>query len=251
MRRIVVLVLLVGAVAGCPYTPPDTTHPHIDVTEPVGKARYWRYVPSNYSEDRDWPLVVTLHGTNPWDGRTRQILEWKDTAERQGLIVVAPQLCSTQGPMPVIPSVWYVREKDLQRDEQTILSVIDHVLRTYRVDARAILLTGFSSGGFPLYYTGLRNPERFSMLIARDCNCTKIVFDNIELTDAAKKLPIAVFWGKDDLPTIRQQSWDAFRYLREHGCENTTRKVIRGGHLRRPDIAWQLWSKHLPKRHVP
>jgi len=250
MRRIVVLVMLAGTQVGCWFDPPETTHPHIDVTEPITKARYWRYVPSNYSQDRDWPLVVTLHGTNPWDGRTRQMLEWKDTAERQGLIVVAPQLRSTQGPVPVIPSVWYARQKHLQRDERAILAVIDHVVRNYRVDEQSILLTGFSSGGFPLYYVGLRHPEKFSMLIARDCNSTKAVFEGVELTDAARKLPIAVFWGKDDLATIRQQSWEAFRYLREHGCENTTRKVIRGGHLRRPDIAWRLWSQHLPKRHI-
>jgi len=250
MKRAVVLILLSGAVAGCPYVPPETRHPHLDVTEPVSKARYWCYVPSYYSADRDWPLVVTLHGTNPWDGRTRQILEWKDTAERRGLIVVAPQMRSTQGAMPVIPSIWYVKEKELRLDERTILAAVDHVVRTYRVDQGSILLTGFSSGGFPMYYVGLRNPKVFDMLIARACNSTQALFESIELTEEAKKLPIAVFWGKDDLPPIRDQSWQAFRYLREHGCEGTTRKVIRGGHLRRPDIAWGIWSQRLPKKHL-
>jgi len=250
MKRAVLLAMLSAVTAGCPYIPPETRHPHVDVTEPITKTRYWRYVPSYYSEDRDWPLVVTLHGTNPWDGRTRQILEWKDTAERHGLIVVAPQLASTQGAVPIIPSVWYVKEGDLRHDECMILAVIDHVVRTYRIDEESILLSGFSSGGFPLYYVGLRNPDRFDMLIARNCNSTPRLFEKIELTDEAKKLPIAVFWGKDDLPAIREQSWEAFRYLREHGCEQAARKVTRGGHLRRPDVAWQLWSQRLPRRHL-
>lgn len=249
-KRAILLAVLSAATAGCPYVPPETRHPHIDVTEPITQTRYWRYVPSYYSDDRDWPLVVTLHGTNPWDGRTRQVLEWKDTAEQHGLIVVAPQLKSTQGPMPVIPSVWYAGESKLRHDERAILAVIDHVIRSYHIDEGSILLTGFSSGGFPMYYVGLRSPGRFDMLIARDCNSSLSLFEKIELTEEARKLPIAVFWGKDDLAAIRDQSWEAFRYLREHGCENATRKVIGGGHLRRPDIAWQLWSQRLPKRHL-
>ena len=249
MRRAVLLGLLACATSGCPYVPPSTDHPHVKVTEPVTHNRYFLYVPSYYTADRDWPLAVTLHGTNPWDGQTRQILEWRDTAERHGLIVAAPQLASTQGAVPVVPTVWYAYEKSLAADERAILAVIDHVSRTHRIDPESILLTGFSSGGFPLYYAGLRNPERFDMLIARDCNGSVDMLKRIKLTDAARKLPIMIFWGKDDLPTICAQSWDSFRYLRENRCFATKRKVIRGGHLRRPDVARQIWAERLPARH--
>lgn len=249
MRSAIALLLLSGFVAGCPLVPPETRHPHIDVQEPVTGAQYWLYAPSYYSSDRDWPLVVTLHGTEPWDGRTRQVMEWKDTAERQGLIVIAPALASTQGPVPVIPSVWRVDKEALARDERVILACIDHVGQTHRIDAGSVLLTGFSSGGFPLYYIGLRNPARFSMLIARDCNSTMDILRSAPVTDEVRKLPIVIFWGRDDLETIRAQSWEAFRYLRENGCWGTQRKEIAGGHLRRPDIAYQVWSPRLPKRH--
>jgi predicted esterase len=249
-RAAVLLAALSGALAGCPYVPPETSRPHVNVTEPVTGADYWLYVPSSYTADRDWPLVVTLHGTEPWDGRTRQILEWKDTAERNGLIVVAPALESTQGPVPVIPSVWYASEQGLRRDERVILAVIEQVRRNYRIDGHAILLTGFSSGGFPLYYVGLRNPTFFDMLIARDCNSTLELFRRIEISQDAKKLPIMIFWGRDDLQTIRDQSWDAFRYLREHGCLQTQQQVIRGGHLRRPDLAYKVWSRRLAGRRA-
>jgi phospholipase/carboxylesterase len=250
MRRAVWLLLLSGMLAGCPYLPPETRHAHVGVTEPITKGKYWLYVPSYYSEDRQWPLVVTLHGTNPWDGRTRQILEWKDTAERHGLIVVAPQLRSTQGPVPVIPGVWYVDTDDLARDERAILETVEHVCRTHRVDSRHVLLTGFSSGGFPMYHTGLRNPGRFDMLIARDCNNSMKVLKQIELSEEAKKLPVLIFWGKDDLKTIQDQSWQAFRWLREQGCFETNRRQIDGGHLRRPDVAYNAWAPRLPAEYL-
>ena len=248
MNRAIVLTLLAATTAGCPYVPPETRHPHTGVEEPITRTKYWLYVPSYYDELDSCPLVVTLHGTNPWDGRTRQILEWRDTAERHGLIVVAPQLKSTQGYVPVVPSVWYADEKDLAHDERSVLAMVDHIGRNYRIDRRSILLTGFSSGGFPLYYIGLRNPQVFDMLIARDCNSDEDLFGKVEVTEELKKLPITIFWGKDDMPAIRDQSWGAFRWLREHGCEQTERKVVHGGHLRRPDVATQVWSKRLAKR---
>lgn len=256
--RVGLLVVAPSILAGCPYVPPETQNPHQTLTEPITKNRYHLYVPSYYTEDRDWPLVVTLHGTNPYDGQTRQILEWRDTAERNGLIVAAPKLSSTQGYMPVVPSVYYVDEDRLARDEKAILSVIEDIRRRYRIARRGpdadgipgkdlVLLTGFSSGGFPLFYTGLRNPELFDMLIARDCNCTTKVLESIPITEQARQLPIVIFWGEDDLAAIREQSWATFRYLRENEYYGTERKEIRGGHLRRPDVAWREWSGRLPE----
>ncbi|HUS91011.1 MAG TPA: hypothetical protein VM695_04135, partial [Phycisphaerae bacterium] len=266
--RGLLLALLAGAAAGCPYVPPETDYPHIGLTDPVTDTSYWLYKPSYYDQLDDCPLVVTLHGTNPWDGRTRQVLEWRDTAEQFGLIVVAPQLQSTQGYMPVIPSIWYADDRKLAHDERAILAVVDHVRRTHRIAKRTvqrpspdgtgppevvekdlILLTGFSSGGFPLYYTGLRNPDSFDMVIARDCNSSLDLFQKIEITDATRQLPVTIFWGKDDA-TIREQSWDAFRFLREHRCFKVERKTIPGGHLRRPDVAIRLWSERLPKKYL-
>lgn len=259
--RSLLLAVMPVFLAGCPYVPPETRNPHLTLTEPVTKNSYCIYVPSYYSDDRDWPLVVTLHGTkNPYDGQVRQILEWKDIAEQYGLIVVAPNLESTQGYIPAVPSVLRADHDKLARDEKVILSVIQDVRRKRRIARRPpgadgmpgkdlVLLTGFSSGGFPLFYVGLRNPDLFDMLIARDCNCTTEMLESIALTDEARKLPILIFWGRDDLETIRDQSWAAFRFLREHEFYGTERKSTQGGHLRRPDVAWREWSKRLPKEY--
>ena len=258
--RLIVLAVAPAVLGGCYFSPPETKNPSLSLTEPITKNDYLLYVPSYYSDDRDWPMVVTLHGTNPYDGQTRQILEWKDTAERYGLIVVAPKLESTQGYVPVIPSVWYVDHDRLARDEKAILAVMEDVKRRYRIAQRPpgadgmpgkdlVLLTGFSSGGFPLFYTGLRNPYLFDMLIARDVNCTTDMLESIAITDEARKLPIVIFWGKDDLAAIRDQSWATFRFLREHKFWGAERKTIEGGHLRRPDVAWAEWSKRLPEEY--
>ncbi|MFW6133847.1 MAG: alpha/beta hydrolase-fold protein [Planctomycetota bacterium] len=245
--RLTALTLVLLACSGCPvWQSQDVPVPAERRREPVTDATYWQYVPDNYTPERKWPLVITLHGTDKpgYDTHTKQIDAWKRLAQDEGFIVAAPKLRSVQGILPVIRSLWY---EDLARDEKTILAVLDDLKRRYAIDERRVLLTGFSSGGFPLYHTGLRNPERFNCLVARSCNCKLDIFEHIELTDAARDLPILVFWGKDDFPKIRDESWAAFRYLRRHGFDQTRMREIRGGHIRRPDLAHDFWKRQPPR----
>lgn len=246
MRRIVLLLPLTLVLAGCPVFPTPTPVSATHLTEPATKTKYWIYVPSYYTGERDWPLVVTLHGTHGWDSSRTQILEWKGLAERRGLIVAAPRLRSVQGILPVVKRIWF---DDLAKDERSVLGVIEDVSARYRIDPEAVLLTGFSAGGYPLYYVALRNPEKFSMAIARSCNSSIEVFESIEPTKAARDLPIRVFWGKSDLGALRDQSWQAFRWLRQHRFFETRMKEIKGGHLRQAERAYQFWLEYIPSRH--
>ncbi len=243
MRKYLLLMPLTMLAAGCPVTQPqDTPVEQLRQIEPQTQRGYWLYVPSCYAADRDWPLVVTLHGTHGWDSSAAQIKEWKSLAEQQGFLVAAPDLRSVQGILPVLPGAW---EQDLADDDKAILAMMDDVAARYRVDRKRVLLTGFSAGGYPLYYTGLRHPERFRMLIARACNSDIDLFEKIPLTDEVKKMPILIFWGKDDLSEIARQSWQAFRWLRYHKCYETRQMTTKGGHLRRPEIAWDQWQRQM------
>jgi poly(3-hydroxybutyrate) depolymerase len=237
------MLLVVFIAAGCPVTQSqDTPVDELHMRTPITGEKYWLYVPDQYDSDKPMPLVVTLHGTNPWDGYHRQVKEWKALAEDKGFIVAAPKLKSSQGIIRISRSMWY---DDLEEDEKAILAVIEDVGRRYRIDKSKILLTGFSAGGYAMYFTGLRNPDKFQMLVARACNSdVEMMRDKIQLTDASRKLPIVIFWGKDD-SVIVNQSWEAFEYLRMQKCYSTSREEIRGGHLRRPDLAYQLWSQYL------
>ena len=138
---------------------------------------------------------------------------------------------------------------DLAADEKAILAVIDDLVQRCRVDPSAVLLTGFSAGGYAMYYAGLRNPQCFDMLIARNCNSDLDMLTGIQITDATRKLPVMIFWGKDDLKQIQDQSWAAFRYLRERQCFKVWHREIKGGHLRRPELAYRIWRDYLPPQY--
>jgi poly(3-hydroxybutyrate) depolymerase len=253
MKATWVLALSLAALApllsGCPvFQSTDTPVSEVKAVEATTDTPYWIYVPSTYSDERDWPLVITLHGTNPWDTYTAQILEWKDLAEKKGFIVVAPNLSSSQGIFPhANRQSWY---QDLARDERVILAVLDEVRGKYRIDKdpNATLLSGFSAGGFAMFHTGLRNPQRFGMLIARACNTdVQMMEDLVPVTDGAKRMPIAIYWGKDEA-VLTKQGYEVFEYLRRHGFKKAKMQEVLGGHLRRPELAYKLWLEHLPAK---
>jgi len=217
--------------------PKSHTHEKHQVTG----ERYYLYVPSSYDPQKKYPLVITLHGTPYWDTAWQQIYEWRSLAEKRNFIVAAPKLDSTQGILPVIESFWM---KNLQDDERTILALREELCSRFSINTDRILLTGFSAGGYPMYYTGLRNPDKFHMLIARACNSDQRIFDSIDLKADYKRIPIVIFVGKDDLSPIMDQSWAAFRWLRRHGWnrKNSRLKQLKGGHLRRPETCHDFWS---------
>ncbi len=241
------IALLLALLAGCVPAKPETPYPtqHYKLT---GGNSYSLYAPSYYNKDRDWPLVIALHGTFGFDNPDWQVAAWKDVAEQRGLIVAAPALRSVQGILPVLKSQ---RLRDLQADEQTVLAVIDDVAKHYNIDRQSVLMTGFSAGGYPLYYVGLRNPEKFNMIIAGAANSSTDIFEQVKITPQTKALHIAIFVGRDDLTVIKDESWQAYAWLRskENQCYQVERKEIKGGHLRRPEISYQLWSRYLPQRH--
>ncbi|MBN1554294.1 MAG: prolyl oligopeptidase family serine peptidase, partial [Phycisphaerae bacterium] len=210
----ILLPLMAVLVCGCPITQSqDTPVKHKALRDQITNTKYYLYVPSTYDKNKTYPLVITLHGTNPWDDAWMQIREWKALAEERRFLVAAPVLrhFSTDG-IGHVPI--NTRLSSLAKDDEAICAVLNEISHRYRVDTKRVLLTGFSAGGFPMYYTGLRHPEKFAALIARACNCDTRVMDHANVTKSTKRLPVIIFYGKDDLGRIQKQSIAAFQWLR-------------------------------------
>jgi poly(3-hydroxybutyrate) depolymerase len=235
------LLLPLCLLTGCPVTQPQNTPvAPMERLEPRTQTFYRLYVPSTYTSQRAWPLVITLHGTYGFDGLADQVNEWKALAERGGFLVAAPPLRSVQGILPRIQGLWY---EDLLADERMILGLLEDVGRWYRVDPHAVVLTGFSAGGFPMYWTGLRSPRRFSMLIARAANCDADMLRSIPITDATRKMPVAIYCAVDDLGLLKAEALDARDWLRSRGV-TVLAEDTRGGHTRSPEVAWRIWRNY-------
>ncbi len=96
---------------------------------------YYVYVPSQYTADHVWPLVVAIHG-----GARSGVGDfdfWRLYAEREGFIVMSPNLTG-----------------HLLFDEgtpQEIMQMIGEVSRHYRVHPEKVFLSGCSWGSYFVY----------------------------------------------------------------------------------------------------
>jgi phospholipase/carboxylesterase len=206
--------------------------------EPMSGQIYELYVPSTYTPDRAWPLVVTCHGTPPFDTAKLQVREWTDLAEKRGLIIAAPVLKGTRARGDARPKT-VEQQIQLQRfDEQTILATVNHVRAAYNIDEGKVFLTGWSAGNYAVLWTGLSHPEVFRTLAVRQGN-----FDPAFVAPLASKLSsqqqVMVFYGQVDL--LRSQAESCIRWLKEHGVTVFSDEVF-GAHHRVPDLAYRYFD---------
>jgi serine protease Do len=95
-------------------------------------SNYWAYVPESYSTDDTWGLIVWIAPAR--DSMEATILaRWQLLCEKRRLIVVAPLPAEASGFNP----------NDLVAAKQ----VIEHFLKTYRVDPNRLVVHSYAMGG--------------------------------------------------------------------------------------------------------
>jgi poly(3-hydroxybutyrate) depolymerase len=235
-----VLIALAGCVlTGCPVPQPQNTpNKQWREVDPSTGRGFWIYVPSSYSDDKPAPLIVTCHGTPPYDVAEHHIREWKWLGEQNGCIVIAPELVGTDGLFGDGPLVGMIA------NERYILSIVSLLGYRYNIDRANIMITGFSGGGFPTYWVGMRHPDVFSTIVARNGNFNRWNLDGWYNKEDALGLDIMVYYGENDPATIIAQSRNAIEYLREEGFRVEEAVVPGKGHQRVPEVAMKFFRDH-------
>jgi len=234
------------AAAGCAVPQPQNT-PVKEWREidPVSGRAFFIYVPSTYRHSRPAPLVISCHGTPPYDVANDHIRELKMLGQQNGCIVVAPELVATDGLIGDGPIV------GMLDDERFILSLISLLGYRYNLDLGKIMITGFSGGGFPTYWVGLRHPEIFSTVVARSCNFSKHNLDGWFPPESAQMQKVMVYHTENDPPTIRSHSNQAIEYLRSKGFAVHKYVIPKLGHERRPQYAMDFFKANWSARPRP
>ncbi|HEY0436960.1 MAG TPA: PHB depolymerase family esterase [Phenylobacterium sp.] len=93
------------------------------------------------------PLVVVLHGCGQRAERFARQAGWLTLADRHGFVVVAAEQSTANNPNRCFN--WF-EPHDTRRGEgeaASIAAMVAHAVRTYRVDAARVFITGLSAGG--------------------------------------------------------------------------------------------------------
>jgi predicted peptidase len=186
-------VLFLGlAVVGCSA---GAQSPHIDTgfldrtVEVAGVTyRYQVYVPNDYSADKQWPLLVDLHGNGAQgnDGirQTAHFLgeEIRLKRTRFPMLIVFPQAAPE--------TTWSTAAM-----QDMVNAEMDSALREFRGDPGRVYLSGFSMGGAGVYDIAARWPERFAALVAISGFVPQ---DDNALVQRLRLIPLRIVHGAND-----------------------------------------------------
>lgn len=153
----------------------------------VGGYSYLLFIPKGYNESGNerWPLVIFLHGSGE-RGTDISIVKKhgppmlveKDPAFP--FIVISPQLPEESA---TVGQYWPIAPLE---------AILDHALKTWRIDPSRVYLTGLSLGGIATWAWGTAHPEHFAAL------APVAAFGDPSKACNAKDVPVWAFHGDHD-----------------------------------------------------
>jgi len=168
---------------------------------------YALYVPRNYSPDRTWPLVVSLHGAG-----SNHRLNLRRVFGKGNLPGESDVLASRV--FPPLGDVDYIVASPLARGdmgyrgigEKDVLDVLADVKRRFRVDPDRVYLTGLSLGGGGALWLGMTRPDIWAAVAAV---CPAVPDGLEELAGNLQNVPVKVFQGEIDpvVPAVQTRAW--------------------------------------------
>lgn len=117
-------------------------------------------LPRSYSSEKEYPLVIQLHGTNFKEVLSRSRLTYRGMGEPQW---IEPDLQVIYAHCFGGPTTFYQG-----LGEVDVLKVVDELKRLLPIDSDRIFIMGHSMGGAGSYTVGLHHPDRFGGIMAFD-----------------------------------------------------------------------------------
>ena len=184
-----------------------------------------------------FPTILTLHGRG---------------ANAFDLLGLAPHICGgkflilcPQGPLetPVAPDImgyaWYPMSLGGPPDVAAILSsrqklqnFLDESLQRYPIDAKKLVVLGFSQGGVMAYSLALENPERFAALVVLSSWLPRELEAQLSINESVQSLPTLVQHGTQDPMIEIARARDSVERLRKLRLPLTYREYEMGHEIR-------------------
>lgn len=206
MRRFALAaVLLVGLSAQTAGPGPQVVTFLSDIDD--SDQPYALYVPRDYTPERAWPVVISLHGAG--SNHRLNIRRVFGRGNQPGESDLAASRL-----FPPLGDVEFIVASPLARGdmgyqgigEKDVLDVLSDVKRRFHVDPDRVYLTGLSLGGGGTLWLGLTRPDIWAA-IAAVCPAPPDGVD--DLVSNALNLPVKLFQGDIDpvVPAIQTRAW--------------------------------------------
>lgn len=127
------------------------------------QMRYLVWLPEGYGEDadREWPLIVFLHGSGDEDYDAAYVqtfglpavLHLGEQPANFEFVVVSPQAAPG--------SAWWTGNQ-----VDVVDALVAEVTDTYLIDPDRVYLTGLSMGGYGSWFLATAHPERYAAMVS-------------------------------------------------------------------------------------
>jgi phospholipase/carboxylesterase len=194
--------------------------------ETDARGAYSLYVPENYSPQKNWPLIICLHGA--YGRGDHYVWSWLRPAKSKGYMLLSPKS---------VDGTWSILRPPI--DVRSITTMFEEVCQAYAVDRSRVYLTGLSDGGTYTYLFGLYRAEMFAGIapIAGDFH---YMIDDLLHQKQGIELPIYIVHGAHDhifpVETIR----DGHKLLTRIGYNSTYEELPDWGHAHTSSINEKL-----------
>lgn len=214
MKKLVPFIAIMILLTGCSRTgkgygfPVDAVSGEIHETE-LGCF----YLPSGYSPEKKYPLIVLLHGLGTSSRMFMISNEWIPQAEKRGYILCAPK-----------SEKYYWDDSPGCSDIGNIHRFIQIISRQYSVRRDKICLYGFSNGG---HFTNImmvynrpwwKGRPYINAFVEGSGGSSNIMEKYMRKGKLPKRLrvPVYIFWGDREVPHpgenvsifLKEQYWD-------------------------------------------
>jgi phospholipase/carboxylesterase len=148
------------------------------------RSDYSLYIPESYEADRQWPVIICLHGG--YGEGYEYIWTWLRPARSRGYILLSPKSLDV---------TWTMTPNSI--DTRSILKMLDEVAAEYSIDHSRLFLTGLSDGGIMTYLLGIERHDIFTG-IAPVAGALHPMVDPLLRAKTGREVPIFVVHGVHD-----------------------------------------------------
>lgn len=165
------------------------------------EMNYLLALPKDYETKDSWPLVLFLHGAGERGNDIGLVKKHGppkliDQGKEFPFVVVSPQC-----------------PKDVWWEPFELTELLDHVIKTHKIDEDRIYVTGLSMGGFGTWRLAAHTPERFAA-IAPICGG-----GDLFSTRRFATLPTWAFHGAKDNVVPLERSQEMVDAMKQRGGE--------------------------------
>jgi predicted peptidase len=122
------------------------------------EAKYVLFVPHDYKGDKDYPVILFLHGSG----------ETGTDGLNQAKVGLAPAIRKQEKAFPFIAIFPQSQKRTWQADSpdaQRALAILDATVKSHKIDTNRIYLTGLSMGGFGTWSLAAKYPDKWAAIV--------------------------------------------------------------------------------------